>query len=114
MLSNQIALFLLQLVGMTVLFLTSLLTLAFLFYRHRVRRYVTRHKSINRTLRVAFFHPYCNGGGGGERVLWQAINAIQLKYPNVSCVVYTCEDVSLSELLDNVSRAFYINLLAGV
>lgn len=114
MLSNQIALFLLQLVGMTVLFLTSLLTLAFLFYRHRVRRYVTRHKSINRTLRVAFFHPYCNGGGGGERVLWQAINAIQLKYPNVSCVVYTCEDVSLSELLDNVSRAFYINLLPNL
>lgn len=26
---------------------------------------------------VAFFHPYCNAGGGGERVLWCAIRALQ-------------------------------------
>lgn len=25
---------------------------------------------------IAFFHPYCNAGGGGERVLWVAIKAI--------------------------------------
>ena len=24
-------------------------------------------------LSVGFFHPYCNAGGGGERVLWQAV-----------------------------------------
>ena len=29
---------------------------------------------------VAFFHPYCNSGGGGERVLWAAVSAIQNKY----------------------------------
>jgi alpha-1,2-mannosyltransferase len=23
-----------------------------------------------------FFHPYCNDGGGGERVLWAAIRAL--------------------------------------
>ena len=28
---------------------------------------------------VAFFHPYCNAGGGGERVLWCAIRALQTK-----------------------------------
>lgn len=28
---------------------------------------------------IAFFHPYCNAGGGGERVLWCAINAMQKK-----------------------------------
>ncbi len=28
---------------------------------------------------VGFFHPYCNAGGGGERVLWVAIRAIQQK-----------------------------------
>jgi len=28
---------------------------------------------------VGFFHPYCNAGGGGERVLWTAIRAIQRK-----------------------------------
>ena len=25
---------------------------------------------------MAFFHPYCDMGGGGERVLWIMINAI--------------------------------------
>lgn len=29
---------------------------------------------------VGIFHPYCNAGGGGERVLWAAIQAIQNKY----------------------------------
>ncbi|CAM9547726.1 unnamed protein product, partial [Heterosigma akashiwo] len=29
-----------------------------------------------KTITIAFFHPYCNGGGGGERVLWKAITAI--------------------------------------
>ena len=29
---------------------------------------------------VGFFHPYCNAGGGGERVLWTAVRAIQNKY----------------------------------
>ena len=26
---------------------------------------------------IGFFHPYCNAGGGGERVLWTAIRALQ-------------------------------------
>ncbi|KAI8870368.1 hypothetical protein GQ42DRAFT_178626 [Ramicandelaber brevisporus] len=30
-----------------------------------------------RAVLVGFFHPYCNAGGGGERVLWTAITAIQ-------------------------------------
>ena len=30
---------------------------------------------------VAFFHPYCNAGGGGERVLWCAVRAVQTRYP---------------------------------
>jgi len=29
---------------------------------------------------VGIFHPYCNAGGGGERVLWAAVQAIQNKY----------------------------------
>lgn len=28
---------------------------------------------------VGIFHPYCNAGGGGERVLWAAVQAIQNK-----------------------------------
>lgn len=26
---------------------------------------------------IGIFHPYCNAGGGGERVLWCAIRALQ-------------------------------------
>lgn len=29
---------------------------------------------------IGFFHPYCNAGGGGERVLWVAINAVLTRY----------------------------------
>ena len=32
---------------------------------------------------VAFFHPYCNAGGGGERVLWCAVRAVQTRYPDM-------------------------------
>ena len=32
-----------------------------------------------RTIVVGFFHPYCNAGGGGERVLWTALRALHNK-----------------------------------
>lgn len=38
---------------------------------------------------VGFFHPFCNAGGGGERVLWAAIRATQKRWPKAKCVVYT-------------------------
>lgn len=38
---------------------------------------------------VGLFHPYANAGGGGERVLWCAIKALQIKYPNNTYVIYT-------------------------
>ncbi|MBE3041879.1 hypothetical protein IMZ48_04715 [Candidatus Bathyarchaeota archaeon] len=30
-----------------------------------------------------------NAGGGGERVLWAAVRATQLRYPNALCAIYT-------------------------
>ncbi|GAB6031760.1 asparagine-linked glycosylation protein [Chamberlinius hualienensis] len=60
---------------------------------------------------VGFFHPYCNAGGGGERVLWCAIRALQTKYSNVRCVVYT-GDVSAppEEILARAQNRFNIVL----
>lgn len=29
---------------------------------------------------IGILHPFCNSGGGGERVLWSAIKAIQDRY----------------------------------
>ena len=41
------------------------------------------------TKTVAFFHPYCDAGGGGERVLWVGLQAIRRKFPAAKLVVYT-------------------------
>lgn len=68
-------------------------------------------KNNDDSLRVAFFHPYCNAGGGGERVLWCAIRAIQNRYPNVKVAVYTGDLIaSPNEILNKVSKTFNITL----
>lgn len=38
---------------------------------------------------VAFFHPFCNAGGGGERVLWQALKVLHQKFPQHSYIIYS-------------------------
>lgn len=70
-------------------------------------------KKINETFEgvVGFFHPYCNAGGGGERVLFAAIEATQKQYPNALCVVYTGDhDASKEQILTNVKNRFNIDL----
>ncbi|TAQ83417.1 hypothetical protein B7494_g8259 [Chlorociboria aeruginascens] len=60
---------------------------------------------------VGFFHPFCNAGGGGERVLWAAIRATQRRWPNAKCVVYTGDhDVDKSTILARVENRFNIHL----
>lgn len=52
---------------------------------------------------VGFFHPFCNAGGGGERVLWAAIRATQKRWPNAKIVVYTGDhDVSKENIIARV------------
>lgn len=59
---------------------------------------------------VGFFHPYCNAGGGGERVLWQAMHALQARYPLVRCVVYTGDtDASANDILNKAQSRFGIS-----
>ncbi|CAN8006528.1 unnamed protein product [Ixodes hexagonus] len=58
-----------------------------------------------------FFHPYCNAGGGGERVLWAAIRSVQERYPDHHCVVYTGDtDVTSDKIIDNAAKRFNIKL----
>ncbi|PWN54360.1 EBP-domain-containing protein [Violaceomyces palustris] len=42
-----------------------------------------------RKIVLGFFHPYCNAGGGGERVLFEAIAHHQRTDSRVVCIVYT-------------------------
>ena len=65
-----------------------LLALA-VYYRSRPVHTPPSTSASRRSLVVGFFHPYCNGGGGGERVLWQCIHALHALSPHISCVVYT-------------------------
>lgn len=52
---------------------------------------------------VGFFHPFCNAGGGGERVLWAAIRATQSRWPEAVCVVYTGDhDVNKDQIIKRV------------
>ncbi|KAI4143536.1 MAG: hypothetical protein L6R39_004531 [Caloplaca ligustica] len=52
---------------------------------------------------IGFFHPFCNAGGGGERVLWAAIKATQQRWPRAVCVVYTGDhDTSKDDILEKV------------
>ncbi|EHK45433.1 glycosyltransferase family 4 protein [Trichoderma atroviride IMI 206040] len=62
---------------------------------------------------VGFFHPFCNAGGGGERVLWAAIRATQDRWPRAKCFVYTGDhDVPKDAIIARVKNRFNIQLHA--
>lgn len=67
----------------------------------------TRRKSKT----VAFFHPYCNAGGGGERVLWAAIRTMQKKFPDRKYYVYSGDmDATKEQILLKARQRFGIEL----
>ncbi|KAG5582400.1 hypothetical protein H5410_053027 [Solanum commersonii] len=66
----------------------------------------------NRKKAVGIFHPYTNDGGGGERVLWCAVKAIQDENPNLDCVIYTGDfDASPHSLTARALDRFGVKLI---
>lgn len=63
----------------TALALLTFILLSTLVFLHRVLSRLRKQLRGNEEVLVGFFHPYCNAGGGGERVLWCAVNAVQKK-----------------------------------
>ncbi|KAL4868820.1 hypothetical protein BDV12DRAFT_93772 [Aspergillus spectabilis] len=62
---------------------------------------------------IGFFHPFCNAGGGGERVLWEAVRATQRRWPSAVCAIYTGDlDVTKAAMLERVQTRFNIQLHA--
>ena len=58
----------------------SLLVFYFLYKRSINKANLRDKYAISFDTKIcAFFHPACNGGGGGERVLWEMIKVIQNK-----------------------------------
>ncbi|CAA0836618.1 GDP-Man\\x3aMan(3)GlcNAc(2)-PP-Dol alpha-1-2-mannosyltransferase [Striga hermonthica] len=69
----------------------------------------------NRANSVGFFHPYTNDGGGGERVLWCAVRAVQEEFPDLECVIYTGDhDASSKSLADRAVARFGVKLINPV
>ncbi|XP_062258218.1 GDP-Man:Man(3)GlcNAc(2)-PP-Dol alpha-1,2-mannosyltransferase-like isoform X2 [Platichthys flesus] len=60
---------------------------------------------------VAFFHPDCSAGGGGERVLWSSLRVLMLRFPDVSFVVYAADQgVAAEQILEGVRQRFSVTL----
>lgn len=67
-------------------------------------------QSYQKKYAVGFFHPYTNDGGGGERVLWCAVKAIQEEAPELNCVIYTGDDATPESLAARAVRQFGVEL----
>ncbi|RLU19736.1 hypothetical protein DMN91_008293 [Ooceraea biroi] len=64
---------------------------------------------------VGIFHPYCNAGGGGERVLWAAIQAIQKRYADVHIAIYTGDLAADPEqILKRTEKTFNVKLQPNI
>ncbi|KAJ1769270.1 asparagine-linked glycosylation protein [Coemansia sp. RSA 1813] len=74
--------------------------------KDRVKNATAPDTSSHDAYYAGFFHPYPNAGGGGERVLWTMVKAIQDKYPFIVCVIYSGDNVTRDELLHNVRSKF--------
>ncbi len=63
---------------------------------------------------VGLFHPFCNAGGGGERVLWVAIRAMKKRFPSADFVVYTGDlEVAPDQILAKARKNFNVDLQDG-
>ena len=63
-----------------------------------------------RSRTVAFFHPYCDAGGGGEKVLWEAVRAIKEAHPEYSIFIYTGDDAAEDSILARAVSRFDLKL----
>ncbi|CEH13774.1 glycosyltransferase family 4 protein [Ceraceosorus bombacis] len=64
---------------------------------------ITDREERNKKTIVGFFHPYCNAGGGGERVLFQALLHHLETHQDHVLVIYT-GDVGIESSLRHLNR----------
>jgi alpha-1,2-mannosyltransferase len=51
---------------------------------------------------IGFFHPSCDAGAGGEKVLWQAIKCLteaEFKGQEIKVVIYSLSKMNLDEII---------------
>eukprot|EP01125_Pyxidicula_operculata_P020886 TRINITY_DN7851_c0_g1_i1.p1 TRINITY_DN7851_c0_g1~~TRINITY_DN7851_c0_g1_i1.p1 ORF type:complete len:474 (+),score=80.95 TRINITY_DN7851_c0_g1_i1:37-1422(+) len=67
-------------------------------------------RSSLKTKTVGIFHPYCNDGGGGERVLWRIVDVYQ-KHSKFKIVVYSGDlSTTPEKILEKAKDQFGIQL----
>jgi hypothetical protein len=71
------------------------LFLRYFFQQNRIKahQFFTMKNGKESSKIVGILHPYSNGGGGGERVLWWIIRTIQSMDPNAQIVLYTGDNM---------------------
>jgi alpha-1,2-mannosyltransferase len=62
---------------------------------------------------IGFFHPYCNHGGGGERVLWSIIKSLHITDPTLRFAIYTGDTEPAEKIAFKALAMFGIDL-AGI
>ncbi|KAK8793864.1 hypothetical protein WA171_002994 [Blastocystis sp. BT1] len=74
------------------------------------KRSITINGKIAKT--VGFFHPYANSCGGGEKVLWGAVQGLQeiAEFQPIHCVIYTGDKESKEEILKKTKDILHFNI----
>ncbi|KAA3674212.1 alpha-1,2-mannosyltransferase [Paragonimus westermani] len=98
-----------------ILVATACLPWLFYWRRRHMRKCLAHHYGLSAESPklIAFFHPYCTSGGGGERVLWSAIQAMLSESIPGIIVVYTHDPMCVEgrqQVFDNVRHVFGISL----
>ena len=91
---------------MVLIFVVAALGLIAIIF---VLRRLQACKQKNTDLVVGFFHPYCNSGGGGERVLWMMILSLlshKILSDKFRIVVYSGDHNSFTDIVNN-AKVFY-------
>lgn len=87
--------------------------------RRRILMKLGRRPTGAAPMFIGFLHPFSYGGGGGERVLYEAIRVQQAQDPEAICVVYTGDilplenGVSKEDMLKKAHEQFNIQLDAS-
>lgn len=61
---------------------------------------------------IAFFHPFTNACGGGEKVLFLALSSIEQIARDVKSqiIIYTVEDIDIASIIDKAKERFKFEL----
>lgn len=77
----------------------------------RILKIWQRRGDLRNLKSIGIFHPYCNAGGGGERVLWGLVKYLELRHPDLEVVIYTGDhDVTSESILKKMHTNFKIEL----